>query len=997
MKPFKSIRHLLALLLLMTGFTVEAQHYVAIDGVVDSLMVLPRLGGDSSYLVNNALTVGHGGDLRMEAGTKVYFAQSAYLRVDGGRIQLNGTATDSIYLLCYEFSHDWAGVQLKNAVEEDSIYMAYVEVVGALTALNASNCMSVNINHCTFNNYYAGKGLELTDCSNFLIDSCFFYNCVSGIELKARTGDSENNQISHTIFDQGQINIEVSNVGYGYKCHNTVISDNCFEGATTAISFESVGGLSDKDAKNYIFNNLISSQIPEGGSGYSSYGIKAAMDSLVIRNNIFWRNDEAITMLRVCHLIVEHNTFYDNELVVTNLLASGSVTFTENTISEAKKRIVSYPSGLSRMNGNNFLHFNKNITLFANVCAEDIDMRGNFWDNASESEMESIIIDKHDSPALGEIVYEDCLSECEVEAPVSPPFNVKKQFVNGQWLISWDNNPEQDFDHYVLFYDTFKYYKFTKHIDSIFSTSFTLSAQQAENVAVAACDHHFDYDVYAAPGQSAYAFAEFYPYAGADAELCAPQTGFVLENANIPYMYNRFVWRTSGSGVFSDSISLRPTYYPSEADFETGEVTLTLHVVSQGVAKADALNLRLFSEVEVFAGNDFYSGFDRPISLEGAWVQHCDSLAWHSLGDGQFENPSDLNAVYYPGEQDKTQGYVELVLEALSYCGSTSDTVRFELYEEFAMEGMTWLDNMPAADIQVLAVALNDGNPFFSGFYRTHSDENGRFEFNALLPDTYILYAFSDTLDLHSAGAYYLGDYQWNESNMIVVDGDVYDVDMRLPKLYQSFGVGEGQITGVFDFPETGFRAGDFYCQSWLHETGDIEYCVGGLSNVGILLLDASKRHVLGFALTDANGAFRFGNLPYGTYHVMADVPRYGRGLCEKINLTPEHPVVADLHLYLDGRGRVAMYPIVPLFERSPLCVFPNPAEAIISISGLEGLGKYQVVISDVLGNAVVPATVFQADLTGETQLEVGHLSSGVYFLYVEGETETWVIKFLKR
>ena len=86
---------------------------------------------------------------------------------DGGRLQLNGTATDSIYLLCYEFSHDWAGVQLKNAVEADSICMSYVEVVGALTALNASNCLSVNINHCTFNNYYAGKGLELTDCSNF--------------------------------------------------------------------------------------------------------------------------------------------------------------------------------------------------------------------------------------------------------------------------------------------------------------------------------------------------------------------------------------------------------------------------------------------------------------------------------------------------------------------------------------------------------------------------------------------------------------------------------------------------------------------------------------------------------------------------------------------------------------------------------------------------------------------------------------------------------------
>ena len=98
-----------------------------------------------------------------------------------------------------------------------------------------------------------------------------------------------------------------------------------------------MGGISDKDATNYIENNLISSELPEGGSGYSSYGLKAAMDSVVIRNNVFWSNDEAIRMMRMCHLIVEHNTFYDNGLTITNLLETGSMHFVGNTISEAKK------------------------------------------------------------------------------------------------------------------------------------------------------------------------------------------------------------------------------------------------------------------------------------------------------------------------------------------------------------------------------------------------------------------------------------------------------------------------------------------------------------------------------------------------------------------------------------------------------------------------------------------------------------------------------------
>ena len=996
MRMLTKIGRLLLLILLLTmGYRVEAQYYVSADGVVDSLVVLPRLGGDSSYLVNTALTVTNGGELHIEAGAKVFFAQSAYLRVDGGKLLLGGTSTDSVSLACYEFSHDWAGIQLKNATEENSVRMEYVAVVGALTAVNASNCTDVSVRHCSFNNYYAGKGLELVDCSNFLIDSCFFYNCVSGIELKSRTADSENNHITHCIFDQGQINIEVSNVGYGFKCRNNYISDNCFEGATTAINFESVGGLSDKDAKNFILNNLISSNLPEGSSGYTSYGIKAAMDSLVIRNNIFWRNDEAITMIRVCHLVVERNTFYDNELVVTNLWASGSVAFEENTISEAQKRIVSFASGLSRMNGNNFLHFNKNTTLFANVSSENIDLRRNHWGGATPTEIDAVIIDKKDSAALGEIVYDDYLSECNGDAPVSPPFNVKKQLVDGKWLISWDDNPEQDVDHYVLFYDRFRYYKFSRHVDSIFANSYLLSAQDAENVAVAACDHHYDFDVYATQGQSAYAFAGFYPYAGRDGELCASESGFLLDNASIPYTFSRFVWRTSGSGVFSDSLSPRPTYYPSVEDFDQGEVTLTLLVVSQGETKTDAMHLRLNREVEVFAGDDFYSSLNRPIRLDEAWAEGYDSIAWHTMGDGTFDNVLDLNTIYYPGEADKTQGFAALVLKGWSVCGTASDTVRFDLYQDYALEGRTWAQNHPCADIQVVAVSLGDSNPYFSGFYRTKTDDDGHYKFDALLPDTYIIYAMPDTLNALMGGAYYLGDYQWNESNMIRVDGDVYDVDIVLPSLLQDFAVGEGCISGVFDMPQTDFRARDFYCQPWLRNTEEEEFCTNGLSNVGVLLLDAAKRHVVGFTLTNENGEFHFRGLPFGTYYVLADLPRYGRGMIEEVRLSPEQPAMTDLHLFVNDRGQVAMYQGNSFTSENGLTLYPNPVSDQMTISSLQSLGNYSIAVLDVVGNVLLKRKV-QADVLGQVNLELEQLNEGVYFLQTSHGDEVKVVKFVK-
>lgn len=994
MRLRKTIGPLLILLLVM-GLSAKAQHYVLLNGQVDSTLVLPKMGGDSVYLVNESLTVVEGGALQVEAGCQLYFGQSAYLRVDGGSLVLDGKKDEPIYLRCYEFSHDWAGIQLINNSMEGAIRLSNVEVVGALSALTASACHHVVIQNCTFNNYYAGKGIELIDCSNFLIDSCFFYQCISGIELKAKGSDSENNRVSHCIFDQGQINMEVSNVGYGYKCRNNIISDNCFQGAATAISFESVGGLTDKNAKNFILGNLISSDLPSGSGNYSSYGIKAAMDSLVIRNNVFWSNDEAITMLRVCHLVVEHNTFYDNQFTLTNLLSAGSVNFVGNTVSEASRRIVNYPSGKSRMNRNNFLHYNKNVTLFANVSSEDINMRNNYWDTQSTEVIDALILDKHDASALGEIVYEGFLPECDTNAPMSPPFAVKQQFVNGSWLVSWDENPERDLDHYVVFYGDFNHYKFANYIDAVYGNSYVLSSQQSDNVAVMACDRAYDPDVYASVGQSAYAFATYYPYAGEDGELCAPELGYTIGNATIPYPSN-FVWETSGTGVFSDSLSLMPTYYPSAADFDKGEVELTLCAVSNGIMKVDKMQLRLYKEIKVFAGEDFYSGLNRPIIVDQASADNFDSIRWFSLGDGLFEDATVLQTVYYPGDTDKQKRYVELVLRAWAHCGVAEDTIRYDLYEEFMLEGKIWSNGLQCTNTQVIAAGLNDGNPFFSGFYRTVSDAEGRFKFESLLPDTYILYAFPDTVDMRMGGAYYLGDYQWNESNLIVVDGDVYDVDIDLPRLQQGFAVGSGRISGVFDYPEMPFKASDFYCASWLRESEGRRYCEGGLSNVGVILLNATKQRLLGFTLTDAKGDFHFDHLPFGTYHVLSDVPRYGRGVCEEVVLSPEQPTIEGLHLYIDGNGRVATRQ--QTIENLPqeLLVYPNPTEKVIVVGGLESLGNYEFMIVNPMGGLVGPKRLLQADLLGECVLSVQDLPVGLYFITVSGKTGKTTVKFVK-
>ena len=981
----------------MSGNIAFGQHYVRIGGLVDSTLVLPKLGADSAYLVEETLTVSEGGKLTVEAGSRVYFMQSASLLVDGGQLLLEGTRHDSVSLLCYEFSHDWAGIQLKNVDDDEAARLSHVVVVGALTAFSATNCSGAAIRHCTFHNYYAGKGIEMADCNNFLIDSCRFSNCVSGIELKARLGDSRGNMISNNIFENGQINIEVSNVGYGFKCDDNHIVGNCFQGATTAISFETVGGISDKDAINYIRNNMISSSLPEGGAGYSSFGVKAAMDSLVIANNVFWDNDEAISMTKVCKLHLEGNTFYGNAFVLTNIKPSASMRFVGNTVSEPQGKVADFTSGKAKLNANNFLHTPQGTTLFANASHDDIDMRWNYWHTQSADDIAAMILDHDDDPAIGRIVTDGFKTECDTVAPISPPFRVKRQLVDGSWLISWEANPEADLDHYVLFYGNFNHYKFNHHIDSIAETSRLLNSQQIGDVAVMACDRAYNPNVYASAGQSAYAFASYYPYAGSDDHLCAPATNYAMQGANIPYTYNRFVWRSSGTGRFSDSLALHSRYYPSSADFDLGEVRLTLHVMSGGEEKTDDFLLRLYKQLEVFAGNDSYSGLDRPVVADQASASNYDSLRWHSTGDGWFEDAQAIAAIYHPGEADKERGFVELVLEAWSICGHASDAVRFDLFKDYALEGITWMNGKPRANTHVVAAALTGNNPFVSGFYRTTADDEGFFRFDALLPDTYILYAFPDTIDGDAGGAYYLGQWQWNESNMVVVDGNVFDIDLTLPSTETDFANGMGSIGGWFEIPDGEFKARSFYCAPWLADHDETAYCTEGLSNVGVMLLNATKQRVLGFALTNAAGHFRFSELPFGTYHVMADLPRYGRGMCEQIVLTPENPEIGNIGLYITREGRVAMRQPTETLAETSLTVSPNPATDQLTIVGLTATDSFLAAVYDMSGAMVMPAQTLFPDKLGHCTMAVGSLPKGVYCIVVQGKTENKIVKFVKQ
>lgn len=982
---------LLGMMLLTT--TSFSQHLVPIGGFVGQDTWIRKLGADSAYIVQESLTVGHGITLVIEPGVKAYFTQQAAISVSGGNLIAVGSPDDSISFMCAELSKDWPGIGLKNITTNHTIQCAYLDVSGATTGISFSNVEGVSVEHCSFHNVFGRDGIVLNDCSNCTISHCFFHTLI-GITLCTSEKNSFGNRIESNVFDSGQINVYVTNTGGGWTCFDNHFSENCFQGGSTALYFEASSVFSQRNQKNYVLNNVITSSLPYGSAGYHSYGIKTSMDSLVIQNNIFWENDEAINCLKGVDIFIENNTFYKNDATLTNLSPGGSVLLQGNVFCEQQTEIASFPDAHTEVHHNNMMNYNENTILFRNACQSPISMTENYWQCRDLDSIDALVFDNEEDSSLGEFDLSDFLMDADTTVPIAPPCHVTKQYYDGAWHINWEPNEEADFSHYVLFYGDFDQYRFDHHVDSIFDTSYILYNQYPANIAVVACDRECDFDSYSVPGKSAYALAEFYPFAGHDGSICDDGEGFHLMESNIPFTFSVFWWTTNGSGTFSDTLSLHPVYYPSEEDFDAGGVVLTLNAYYMSSIRSSNLWLELRRYPVVNAGHDYYSGMSRPIEVNGAQVFYYDSLLWTSTGDGIFDDARTLHPVYTLGTNDLQLRRVTMALQAWSSCGMSTDTVTYALFDEFSMQGRVWLDGQPYPNAQVIAVSMDEENPFFNGFYRTVTNQEGFYDL-AIIGGDYILYAFPDTTDAMSAGAYFWKRFSWDEAERIHADGDVYDVDIHLAPVMTDLPVGEASIKGFFEIPTTQFRATEFYCEPWFNDSPSA-LCDGGLSNVSILLMDADRRHVIDFTLTDEQGRFSFTNLPFGKYCLLSDVPRYGKALQTIIELTPEQPTPDDIVLYIDAKGDVALRDTQEdVIDINALMIFPVPVDDILFVTGLEKFERYIAYIIDQMGEVKKYETIL-SDEYGGFNLDVAHLRPNVYALVVENSFSQYVFKFVK-
>ncbi len=161
--------------------------------------------------------------------------------------------------------------------------------------------------------------------------------------------------------------------------------------------------------------------------------------------------------------------------------------------------------------------------------------------------------------------------------------------------------------------------------------------------------------------------------------------GFVCEDDNylldgFAENYSSVQWSTSGDGTFDNSSILNASYTPGNNDIASGSVILTLTAEGQGDCNSvnDDMLLEISYMPLVNAGENDTICHNESYVLTG-YADNESNILWTSAGDGNFDDPTLLNATYTPGNNDIFMGGVELTLHAyaIAPCDGASQDEMF--------------------------------------------------------------------------------------------------------------------------------------------------------------------------------------------------------------------------------------------------------------------------------------------------------------------------------
>ncbi|MDP2723849.1 MAG: NosD domain-containing protein [Bacteroidales bacterium] len=959
---------------------------------------------DNTYIVVLDLRVGQGVTLTILPGVTVKIDQGRGIQIWRGNLIVGdpqGINTDSVYFQGdYPGAREgwkWKGITIQGATEESSVIISHANIHDAEIGIGIVQSVGVLLQNSTISQNQ-NIGIQLMDCSYCTIQSCAVVDNYNGIEISAtKSNSNSNNEIRSNRIMNINHNIYLLKESEG-QLNENLISYNLIQDANNGIWMDNSGGGSS--AYNVISNNYIVSN----GSGFG-FGILLAFDSTEVKNNIFWLNNMALTFDPLARKgNVSNNSYYQN--VISIQLRDGCVdnsisrnTFSHQVTADFDTKEV---AGVTFSNNNIFPdHFNSPLVI--NSTSGDLLVDQMFWGTDQQNLIDSLIWDHQDDPNTGNFFYIPYLTEPDTNLPISPPSGVKKQMINGQARISWNTNQESDLAGYYVYYGEFQYYHFEKSTDAGLVESLVVdNIYFNDSVAVTAYDGNGVSENAQLLGfESPFAFAEYFPYAGENSEICKNVSMFLLSNSTAPFSYEELIWKTSGDGTFNDETTLHPVYFPGEEDITLGNVVLSIHTLRKDRWFSDSLLLDIVDYVVVYAGNDTTIFNDEEILLSEASELNATVTNWESTGDGVFIADTILNAIYIPGEADRNTGYVTLILSGINSCSSHVDSIRLTIVSRFTIRGSVWQNGLPAHLCAVVAFEQS-GSSAVSARSVVTTNVNGNFLFDDLIPSKYLLYAVPDTLSIANFyPGYYVNSAKWPQAYSLKLDADIYDVDIQLPALNYTLPQGNGSISGTYIFSILSPDDEPIYCQSWFSADSAISVCRNGQSNITVLLKNSSQEKVLQYTLTDPDGHFFFNNLPMGDYIIDAERAGYHTVVSPVISLTPDSPGESNVILSSNLKEVIiAINDDEGAYDLPEIYVYPNPASGFITVSvSTLKKGYYTLIVFDTFGRKMIKKN-FDSPKSQQNfvlTLDLGNLSSGIYFGKITGGETPQKFSFIIR
>ena len=168
--------------------------------------------------------------------------------------------------------------------------------------------------------------------------------------------------------------------------------------------------------------------------------------------------------------------------------------------------------------------------------------------------------------------------------------------------------------------------------------------------------------------------------AGLNQTICVNND--ITLNASTTATSGTLTWTTSGTGTFTNGNSLTPTYIPSLADNISGSVTLTISNFDPGNI-CQTVNDAILLTINQLAITD--AGLDQTVCSSNDTVSLIGNISgavtkgsWRTLGSGLFTNSSSLVTNYILSSNDKSVGFVKLILtskDPIGPCNSANDTM----------------------------------------------------------------------------------------------------------------------------------------------------------------------------------------------------------------------------------------------------------------------------------------------------------------------------------